>query len=138
MTAATPIRPGPIAVAIVDDDASVRLSLRRLCEVFGLVVTSYASGKEFLAAVDAKADQADCLLLDAHMPEMTGLEVTRHLDARGLRIPTIIFTGDDTPDVSTHFIATGVTSYLRKPVSATILIAEIERAASTRNKDLPG
>jgi FixJ family two-component response regulator len=119
-----------ISVAIVDDDASVRVSLQRLCEAFGLQATAYASGREFLATIDSDAPRADCLLLDAHMPEMTGIELARHLDARGVHLPTIVFTGDDAPDISSPDLSAGITRYLRKPLSATILIAAIEQTVS--------
>ena len=61
----------PISVAIVDDDAPVRLSLRRLCEVFGLTATAYASAREFLASLERGSSRADCLLLDRLSAEAT-------------------------------------------------------------------
>jgi FixJ family two-component response regulator len=117
-----------ISVAIVDDDASVRVSLRRLCEVYGLTATSYASGREYLAALDEGASRADCLLLDAHMPEMTGLELQRRLVARGVRTPTLVFTADEETGVSPHYAAAGIVGYLRKPLSGDDLLDAIERA----------
>ncbi|HEY4595878.1 MAG TPA: response regulator [Thermoanaerobaculia bacterium] len=119
-------------IAIVDDDASVRVSLRRLCEVFGLSATAYASGRELLESLDGEASRTDCLLLDAHMPEMNGLELQRHLVMRGVHIPTIICTAGDAPAASAHAAATDVVEYLRKPVSAADLLAAIERALRGR------
>ncbi|HEY1307332.1 MAG TPA: response regulator [Vicinamibacterales bacterium] len=116
------------SIAIVDDDASVRVSLKRLCTVFGLHATTYGSGREFLSALEDGAPRADCLLLDAHMPEMTGSELQRHLVAKGIHIPTIVFTADDTPELLAHYTATGVVAFLRKPLSSEDLLAAIERA----------
>lgn len=120
------------AVAIVDDDASVRVSLRRLCVVFGLSATAYASGGELLAALDSGAPRIDCLLLDAQMPGMNGLELRRHLVARGERIPTIVITAGDVPEGLAQDADPDIVGYLRKPFSATDLLAVIEQALGAR------
>lgn len=129
----TPIAARRIAVAIVDDDASVRVSLRRLCEAFDLSATVYASGREFLASLDNGGVRTDCLLLDAQMPEMNGFELQRHLAARGARIPTILYTGGDIPELPAH-ATTDVVGYLRKPIAAADLLAAIERALRGRDE----
>lgn len=131
---AQPLASRRVAVAIVDDDASVRVSLRRLCEAFDLSATAYASGREFLASLDNGGVCTDCLLLDAQMPEMNGFELQRHLVARGARIPTILYTGGDIPEPSAHDAATCVVGYLRKPVAAADLLAAIERALRGRDE----
>jgi FixJ family two-component response regulator len=121
-----------ISVAIVDDDAAVRVVLKRLCEMFDLTATAYASGHEFLASLEDGVPPADCLLLDAHMPTMTGAELLRDLIARGVRIPTVIFTGDDPREVSAQYTAVNVVAYLRKPLESDELLAAINRAVRSR------
>lgn len=130
MSLETAARATSISVAIVDDEASVRVSLRRLCSAFGLSVTTFASGQEFLESLEGDGHRPDCLLLDAHMPGMTGLELQRHLGARGVRFPTVLFTADDTPEVQARYLSAGVVEYLRKPVNAEELLAAIERAVA--------
>ena len=125
--------PPQITVAIVDDDASVRASLSRMCQVFGLDVKTYAAGIEFLASLADGGVRPDCLLLDAHMPQMTGSELLQHLTARGMHMPTIVFTADDTPDVRARYTASGFVAYLQKPVSAARLFESIEQAVRHRN-----
>ena len=116
-----------ICVAIVDDETSVRVSLRRLCEALGLRATVYSSGQEFIESLDVGAPPPDCLLLDAHMPQMTGLEVQRHLVACGARFPTVVYTADDAPEAQARYMAAGVAEYLRKPVGGEELLQVIER-----------
>ena len=116
----------PVAVAIVDDEALVRVSLRRLCNAFGLAATAYGSGREFLDALNGTLP--DCLLLDIQMPEMTGLELQRHLTTLGISIPTIVVTADDAPEARARCMAAGAIEYLRKPIGADELLAAIERA----------
>ena len=59
-------------VAVVDDDLAVRDSLRLLLEVVGYTVEIFASAAEFL---QANVRHFACLILDHHMPNMTGLEL---------------------------------------------------------------
>ena len=119
----------PIVIAIVDDEDSVRTGLRRLCEALGLRATAYASGSEFIEALHAGATRPECLLLDAHMPHMSGLEVQRQLVDLGLRIATIVYTADDAPELKARYVAAGVATYLRKPIAGDDLIAAVEQAA---------
>ena len=83
-------------VAIVDDDASVRQSTRRLIRSFGSRAEAFASGEEFLAS--ASAARTACLVLDVRMPNMDGLEVQRRLAERGVRIPIVFLTGRASDD----------------------------------------
>lgn len=120
-----------LAIAIVDDDASVRAALRRLCSAFGYRPGVYASGREFLSALERDPACADCLILDTHMPEMSGIELQRHLLANGLRIPTIVVTADEELDAAAHYAAAGIVAYLIKPVSAEDLLAALAQVRST-------
>ena len=117
-----------ISVAIVDDDASVRVSVQRLCRVLDLEATVYASGREFLASLADGTPRPDCLLLDAHMPEMTGADLLRRLAADGVRIPTIVFTADDSLDVSMQYASGSLVAYLRKPITSDDLLEAVARA----------
>jgi FixJ family two-component response regulator len=114
----------PFTVAIVDDDDSVRTSLDRLCSAFGFVPVTYASARDFLTALADGVPPAHCLVLDAHMPEMSGPELLQHLKAHDLQIPTVMFTADDAPETLIH-PPPGSLRYLRKPTSAEHLLEAI-------------
>ena len=118
----------PVDIAIIDDDESVRVSLRRLCIVLGLGATAYASGEDFLRSLDDSERRPDCLLLDAHMPRMTGLEVQQHLVRAGVRFPTIIYSADDAPEVRARHVDAGAAGYLEKPIDGDKLLAAITQA----------
>ena len=122
----------PLAIAIVDDEPSVRTSLCRLCEALGMRASAYGSGQEFIESLERGTVRPDCLLLDAHMPEMTGLEVQEDLARRGVRFPTVVITADDAPEVEGRYRAVGVSAYLRKPVGCDELVAAIEEAVRSR------
>ena len=120
--------PSPaISVAIVDDEHSVRVGLRRLCHALGLNASVYASGRDFITALDGGA-RVDCLLLDAHMPDMSGLELQYHLADTGARLPTVVYTADDAPEAQLRYLAAGVDAYLQKPIEGDELLAAIRKA----------
>src|ERR1700739_2682641 len=77
-------------ICIVDDDESVVDSLQALLETFGFNVQSYGSGSEFLA--DEQHRAAGCLLIDQHMPGISGLDVVEDLRKNGVQIPTILIS----------------------------------------------
>jgi two-component system response regulator FixJ len=117
----------PIAVAIVEDDQSARVSLRRLCDALGFTATAFASGRAFLEMLDADGPRPDCMLLDLRMPEMTGLELHRILVARRVHVPTIVITADDAPEVLDRCTLAGLVVQLQKPVDAEELFATVEQ-----------
>ena len=126
-----------IAVAIVEDDASFRVGLRRLCDSLGFTATAFASGRAFLDMLDTNGCRPDCILVDLRMPEMTGLELHRILSARGVVVPTILITAEDSPEVLARCAAGGLTVHLLKPIGADKLFATIEqvtRAAPTHSE----
>ena len=86
------IRKEPLGtVYLVDDDADVRDSLRRLLESQDYRVEAYDSGEAFIAKYDPNAIAV--LLLDQRMPGMPGTEVQDHLIARKATIPIVFLTG---------------------------------------------
>ena len=104
-----------LRIAIVDDEPAVRVGLRRLCHALGVDATAYETGHHFL---DALRDGVtpDCVLLDMHMPEMSGLEVQRRLGEFTDRVAVIAITADDSPETSVRWLARGALACLRKPI----------------------
>ena len=106
-------------VAIVDDDASVRTSTRRLIRSFGYRAEAFASGEEFLTS--PLAARTACLVLDVRMPDMDGLEVQRRIIARNLHIPVIFISGRASDDEERRARSAGAIAFLRKPADAPTL-----------------
>ena len=119
------IRQRPL-IAVVDDEESVRKSLRRLLVASELDATVYASGQEFLESLGAR--QPDCLVLDLQMPGLTGLEVQRALAGARVRFPTIIITAHDEPETRARCLAAGAVAYLCKPLHDEFLLDAITTA----------
>jgi len=114
------------AVFVVDDDEPVRDSTCALLESHGLPVKSYRSASDFLGA--AALRHGDCLILDNHMPDMTGVELVEVLRARSVRIPVIMFTGRADSTMRQRAIRAGVLIVLDKPVNEDLLIQAISIA----------
>ncbi len=112
-------------VAIVDDDASVRQSTRRLIRSFGYRAEAFASGEAFLAS--ASTARTACLILDVRMPDMDGLEVQRRLAERGVRIPIVFLTGRASDDEERRARSAGAVEFLRKPVGKATLLRVLEK-----------
>jgi FixJ family two-component response regulator len=121
----------PPHVAIVDDEEPVRKALKRLLVASGFEVESYASGKEFLAT---KHQRADCVVLDLHMPGMSGLDVLEELRATRRDLPALIITAYDTAEARAQCLAAGASAYLRKPLEERVLLNSISASmAHARN-----
>jgi two-component system, LuxR family, response regulator FixJ len=106
-------------VYIVDDDADVRDSARALLESYDLAVQEFASARAFLEGF--KADGKGCLLLDLHMPEMSGLELLELLRRREIGLPVIIVTGRGDAATRERARRAGAFAFLEKPVDHSLI-----------------
>ena len=116
-----------LRVAVVDDEVHVRKALERLMRGAGFDVDTYAGGTEFLAALMAGAP--DCVVLDVHMPKLSGFDVQAEMRKRGARVPVVVITGHDSTEAAAAAVAAGASAYLRKPVDGPELLEAITRAA---------
>jgi len=114
------------SVFIVDDDESVRASLKLLVESAGYRPVTFASAEEFLQSGLMK--NAQCLLLDIRMPGMGGFGLQEYLAASEARIPVIFMTGHDRFGIEERAMTLGAIAYLRKPFDDQVLLDAIHRA----------
>lgn len=121
-------------VAVVDDDASFLRSVGRLLRSAGYPVETFASGRELLAALPAGAPE--CLVLDVHMPEMTGLELHDRLRAEGYCFPVVFVTAYETSQTLQYARQAG-SILLLKPFDKKTLLLAVNNAVGARSP-LPG
>ncbi|MCU0787506.1 MAG: response regulator [Verrucomicrobia bacterium] len=113
-------------VAVLDDEPQMRKALRRLLAAHGFRVADYHRGDEFLAALPSHP--ADCLVLDLHMPEVSGFEVLAAFAAQQIATPVVVITGHDEPGTMEQAIRLGASAYLTKPVDEMELLSAIQSA----------
>jgi len=113
-------------ISVVDDDDSVRESLRGLIRSVGFAVKVFASAEEFLNSDHLR--NTHCLILDVRMPGMNGLELQRQLAASDRKIPVIFITAHGDEEVRSRALNGGAVDYLLKPFSEEALLNAIDAA----------
>ena len=131
---------GAPIVFVVDDDPSVRSSLKFLLSTVGLQVESFDSADAFLHK--KPSDAPSCLVLDVRLPGLSGLDFQRELAARNTRIPIIFLTGHGDIPMSVRAMKAGAVEFLTKPfrdqdlLDAVRIALERDRARREQDKDV--
>lgn len=116
-------------VAIVDDEESIRKALGRLLRASGFGVEMFAAGAEFLASLNDR--HPDVVILDLHMPGLSGFDVHSAIKALERPVPVIVITGHDSPETRGRVADAGAIAYLRKPVDEQLLLRAIGKATGS-------
>jgi len=133
--------PEPV-VFVIDDDASVRDSLKNLLESVGLHTELFDSTQTFLDF--CRPDVASCLVLDVRLPGLTGLEFQNELLRLGISLPIIFITGHGDIPMSVRAMKLGAVEFLTKPfrdqdlLEAVRVALERDRARRRDDKTLVG
>jgi two-component system response regulator FixJ len=98
---------------IVDDDESVRRSLKLLMVSYEFTVDTFSSAEEFFTAVPNSAE--GCLILDIHMPGLNGWDTQQKLTKEGYNLPVIVISADKDGDFKEKALKAGAVGFLRKP-----------------------
>jgi DNA-binding NtrC family response regulator len=112
-------------VFVVDDDVSVRESLRNLIRSAGLSVQTFSSAQEFLASQRPQAPS--CLVLDVQLPGLSGLDLQQELAKANIQIPIIFLTGHGDIPMSVRAIKAGALEFLTKPFDDEDLLEAIQQ-----------
>ena len=115
-------------IAIVDDDAFVRESLRDLMESLGYDVAAFESAERFLEAESLA--ETECLITDLQMPSLSGLDLQGRLMADGHRIPIIFVTAFPDEKFRVRAMRSGAVGFLSKPFDQSSFISCLGRALS--------
>jgi len=110
-------------VLVVDDDRSVRESLRRSLEFNGYDVSLASDGAEALASIAGRVP--DALVIDVMMPRLDGIETTRALRTAGNDLPILVLTARDSVGDRVDGLDAGADDYLTKPFALEELLARL-------------
>ena len=113
-------------IYVVDDDDQVRGAIRMVLEDAGRVVETFSSCEAFLELFQPGTHA--CLLVDAYLPGMSGLELLQKLRADGHALPAIMITGDSDVSMAVEAMKAGAADFIEKPIARDELIAGIDRA----------
>jgi len=132
----SPMQPR-VLVAVVDDEESVCRALLRLLRAAGLDVETFSSSTTFLESMGERLPprRPDCLVLDLHLPGLSGLDVLRRLKSDGIHLPVVMITGNEEAGIQEKVIAEGASAFLVKPMNDRTLLEAIETAV--QRADLP-
>jgi two-component system nitrogen regulation response regulator GlnG len=111
---------------VVDDEASILLAFRRAFRDGTVEVVTASTGAEGLEI--ARERQPDAVVLDVRLPDRTGLEVLRELQALDARCPVVFITGHGTTDTAIEAMKLGAFDYLLKPLELSQLRTVLDRA----------
>jgi FixJ family two-component response regulator len=115
-------------VFVVDDDVTVCVALSRLIRTAGLHVETFGTAAECLA--DDRLKDADCLVLDVHLPDLSGLELQAKLTELGLELPIVFITGRGDIPMSVRAMKAGALEFLTKPFDNQQLLDAIEQGVA--------
>jgi RNA polymerase sigma factor (sigma-70 family) len=130
---------GAPVVFVVDDNPSVRSSLKFLLSTVGLRVESFVSADTFLQK--NPPDAPSCLVLDVRLPGLSGLDFQHELAARNIRIPIVFVTGHGDIPMSVRAMKAGAVEFLTKPfrdqdlLDAIRIALERDRARREQEKE---
>jgi FixJ family two-component response regulator len=113
-------------VFVIDDDESIRESLKSLMRSVGLGVETFATAQEFLQST--RPDVPACLILDVRMPGLSGLDLQRDLAEANIHIPIIFITGHGDIPMSVRAMKAGAVEFLTKPFRDQDLLDAIQQA----------
>jgi len=119
-------------VFVVDDDPSVRSSIKFLLSTVGLQVESFGSADAFLHK--KPSDVPSCLVLDVRLPGLSGLDFQRELAVRNIRIPIVFLTGHGDIPMSVRAMKAGAVEFLTKPFRDQDLLDAVRVALERDNR----
>ena len=117
----------PGIVYVVDDDASYRTAIKRLLEMTGYRVVTYASAQQLL---DQRPDENSpgCILLDVRMPGLSGPELQSRLTEVGSTLPIVFLTAYMDITATVRALKAGADNFFIKPVRSDELLKALEKA----------
>jgi two-component system CheB/CheR fusion protein len=116
----------PPAIFVVDDDRTVREALRDLLDADGRTVEIYESCEAFLDVY--RPGRQGCLIVDARMPGMDGLELLQRLKGERRLLPAIMITGHGDVPMAVRAMKAGAVDFIEKPIGYKELLGAIDRA----------
>jgi FixJ family two-component response regulator len=117
-----------VVISIIDDNASIRMALKRLIESIGLPAEDFASAEEFL--VSCRSQDSACLILDLQLPGMSGLELQSQLQVSNPGVPIVFISARFDEPARARALRAGAVEFLQKPFSEEVLFDALKSSLS--------
>ncbi len=125
-------------IYLVDDDDNFRETAAIWLDALGYQVVAFSDPADFLDDVSATAADKAAVLLDIRMPQMSGLQVIRHLNDQKIHMPIIFITGHGDVPLAVEAMREGAVTFLEKPLDAAALSNALSQAFSTLDQERDG
>jgi len=113
-------------IYVVDDDSDVRQAIRGMLEHDGRLVEDFEDGESFLDAY--RPGRNACLLIDANLLGISGLDLLRRLNKVGSQLPAVMITGQSDVPMAVEVMKAGASDFLEKPLHGVEILAGVARA----------
>ena len=122
-------------IAVIDDDESVRRALRRFIDLLGYNVETFATAEEFLESFLVPDSQAEahaaeafrCVILDQHLPGMSGLELQKRLKAQGRDVAIVFITAYPNIRAQNQALLVGAIAFLDEPFEEQVFLDAVQK-----------
>ncbi|WP_169566738.1 CheR family methyltransferase [Sneathiella limimaris] len=121
-----PLKPDLPFVFMVDDDINIQKAIQELFAEKDRNVEVFTTAEEYLES--NRTRQQACLLINANLPGMSGLELLEVLKEKEAELPTIMITGKSDVKMAVQAMKAGVLDFIEKPLKSCVLLASVERA----------
>jgi len=115
-------------IVLIDDDESVRRALQRLLRAAGWHVETFAAAEQFLDSLAQPAPA--CLVVDVHLPGLSGLELHQRLQAEGRAVPVVFISAFGDERMRAQAREAGAIAFLDKPFQEECLLEAVAQAAA--------
>jgi FixJ family two-component response regulator len=119
-------------ISVLDDEPQFGKALARLLKTHGFEVQTFTHAEKFLEACASRLP--DCLLLDLHMPSLSGFDILEWIATR--QVPVLVITGHDQPGNAERVRTLGAVAYFLKPINESQLLAAIRDAITPSKTNL--
>jgi two-component system response regulator FixJ len=120
-------------IYIIDDDEAVRQSLQFMLKAAGITSRTFESAKAFMEILPQVT--SGCIVTDVRMPEITGIDLLRHVMKTNPDLPVIVITGHGDISLAVEAMKIGATDFLEKPFDGEQLLSAV-RSALSREADI--
>lgn len=112
-------------ICVVDDDQSMGRMLDRCLRAAGFDVAVFTSAEQLCES--GRLDDSGCLIVDVHLPGMTGIELQQKLKKSGACLPIILISGQADEQTAKQALRAGAIGFFHKPFSIDLLLATIQK-----------